>query len=315
MYQQIEKSINDNLTTANENLAWLQKHMHPYFFITMAEETEAVGILATILKSLETNKRRILADTDKKLILARSNTSGSLYDSLRTLRERDISYAHIAHSYAPIPGQKKELELQRFEFDRKSHNEISEGLKGDVNIPAQIREDVAAAMTERYPDFDLSKLDNLLNILWLNNESYVTISPAERVAQILWLYQQGKDNGGIHLDVEESVGLDDSTETRIMFAVSNPPQRDFLLQIMEVFNRLDIGIKRTYCLTLSTGVHPSSSAPSMSVKEMVRRLKKGLSYLISYRKNCLILSFCKHVHTPIRNLLPRRSCWRRCHSG
>jgi glutamate dehydrogenase len=256
MYQQIEQSINENLATANENLAWLQTHMHPYFFITMAEETEAVGILATILKSLQTNKRRILADTDQKLILARLNKPGTLYDTLRTIRERDISYAHIALSYAPIPGLDSELELQRFEFDRKSHKEISDGLKAEINIPAEIRESVAAAMTERYPDFDLKNLDKLLNILWLNNQSYVTISPAERVAQTLWLYQQGKDNDGIHLDIEETKGIGDETETRIMFAVSNPPQRDFLLQIMEVFNRLDIGLKRTYCLTLSNGTHP-----------------------------------------------------------
>ncbi len=258
----------------------------------MAEETEAVAILATILKSLGTNKRRILADTDKKLILARQNTSGSLYESLSTLRERDISYAHIAHSYAPIPGLEKELELQRFEFDRKSHKEIAEGLQGAVDIPAQIRKDVAAAMAERYPDFDLNNLDRLLNILWLNNQSYVTISPAERVAQILWLYQQGKDNDGIHLDVEESVGIDDSSETRIMFAVSNPPQRDFLLQIMEVFNRLDIGIKRTYCLTLSTGVHPFFLGTFYVRKRDGEEVKRELNCSTLCRKSCSILSCC-----------------------
>lgn len=276
MYKQIDHLISENLTTARKNLDWLQKEMHPYFFITMHEEEEAIAILATILNSLAVNRRRILADTEKKLILARPSLPGALYDTLSTLRERDISYAHIAHSYAPIPGLDTGLEVQRFEFDRKSPQEISEGLKSRVNVPEKIRADVATAMQKRYPDFDLDNLDHLLNILWLNNPTYVTISPAERVAQILWLYQQIKDNDGIHLDVEEANGFGEvDGETRIMFAVNNPPQRDFLLQIMEVFKRLGISTKRTYCLTLSNGIHPVFLGTFYVPRKDAEHLAKG----------------------------------------
>ncbi|HWI40566.1 MAG TPA: NAD-glutamate dehydrogenase domain-containing protein, partial [Verrucomicrobiae bacterium] len=45
-------------------------------------------------------------------------------------------------------------------------------------------------------------------------------------------------------------------ESRVLFAVANPPQSDFLVQVMEVFNRLDLGVLRAYCLTVSNGVHP-----------------------------------------------------------
>ncbi len=256
MLQQVEEAIHNNQQKAKTNLAWLEKQMHPYFFLSMRQEPEAISILATILDSLASNKRRILADTEDKLILARLNQPGSLYDSLSTLREKDISFAHITQSYAKIPGLDQMLEIQRFEFDRKSHQEIANGLKQPINIPMSLEEAIATSVKQIYPDFDFSQFDSLLNILWLNNPSYVENSTTKRVAQILNLYEQLRSNGGIYLDVEEAEGHDGVPEMRILFGVNNPPQRDFLLQIMEVFKRLGIGIKRTYCLTLSNGIHP-----------------------------------------------------------
>jgi glutamate dehydrogenase len=41
-----------------------------------------------------------------------------------------------------------------------------------------------------------------------------------------------------------------------MFAAGNPPQKEFLLQCMEIFARLKIGIRRSYCLTISNEIHP-----------------------------------------------------------
>ena len=256
MLQQVEEAIHNNQQKAKTNLAWLEKQMHPYFFLSMRQEPEAISILATILGSLGSNKRRILADTEDKLILARLNQPGSLYDSLSTLREKDISFAHITQSYAKIPGLDQMLEIQRFEFERKSHQEIANGLKQPINIPMSLEEAIATSVKQIYPDFDFSQFDSLLNILWLNNPSYVENSTTKRVAQILHLYEQLRNNGGIYLDVEEAEGHDGVPEMRILFGVNNPPQRDFLLQIMEVFKRLGIGIKRTYCLTLSNGIHP-----------------------------------------------------------
>ena len=66
-------------------------------------------------------------------------------------------------------------------------------------------------------------------------------------------FQQGNQGGGLYLDVEE---MERGRESRVLFAVGNPPQKDFLLQVMEVFNRLDLGVNRAYCLTISNGIHP-----------------------------------------------------------
>jgi glutamate dehydrogenase len=250
LYENVRKTITDASGRTEEHLRWLQEQMDPYFAITMREEVEAIGALAAGLHTLDHNQRLFLADREKTLIVARLNTPGSLYESLQTLQEREISYAEFTHSAGAVPGLAQGLEVQRFDFDRKDHQEISRA--EGANIPPAIRKAVAAALRAHYPLFDLADLDRLLGVIWLNNERYVRISPPKRVAQILWLYQQGNRQGGIYLDVEES----EYAATRVMFAVGNPPQKDFLVQIMEVFNRLNLGVNRAYCLTISNGVHP-----------------------------------------------------------
>ena len=234
-----------------ENHRWLKEQMNPYFFIAMKDEAEALELLERELGTLRGNRRLILADRSKSLILASPNIPGSLYETLLRIPERETSYALIAHSELPLPGTDRTLEIQRFEFDRKSNREIQEA--GDVAVPSAIKAKVAAALKKNYPDFDLRELDRLLRIIWLNNENYVRFSWPERIAQVLNIYQKANRSGGLYLDMEE---LDNGLESRVHFAVGNPPQKDFLLQVMEVFNRLGLGVKHAYCLTISNGIHP-----------------------------------------------------------
>ena len=250
----IRTAIRQNHMQASRNLEWLHTNIHPYFFITMREEVDAITHLTNSLHSLAKERRLILADRDKLLIMAVRNRPGSLYETLRTLQERDISYAHFAVSNAPIPDSPDYLEIQRFEFDRRSPHEIATASGGCA--PSGIRRRVAAALKKGYPDFNFRQLDSLLNTLWLNNPHYVRISQPMRVARNLWLYHQTIHNGGVYLDVE-TVDKDESdNEARLLFAVGNPPQRDFLQQTMEVFNRLAVSVKRAYCLTISNDIHP-----------------------------------------------------------
>ncbi|MBU5637640.1 NAD-glutamate dehydrogenase [Geomonas sp. Red69] len=234
-----------------ENRGWLTEQFPPYFFIAMKDEPRAMALLEREMGSLADNRRLVLSDREKCLIQALPNMPGSLYDTLRRIPEREISYAMIAHSESPLPGSDRTLEIQRFEFDRKNNKEIQEG--GDVVIPPGIRAKIVSSLRRSYPDFVMGELDRLLRMLWLNNEKYVRMAWPERVAQVLNLYQKGVKAGGLYLDVEEMEG---GRESRIHFAVGNPPQHDFLLQVMEVFNRLDLGVNRAYCLTISNGTHP-----------------------------------------------------------
>lgn len=253
-FRQVSKSITARCLDAGGNLQWLQEQMHPYLSVTMHDEAEAIGSLAIQLPYLKRNKRLVLRDTDSTLILARLNQPGSLYRTLRLLREREISYAQFTHSYAPIPGIGEELELQRFEFDRRSAEEISGA--GEVRIPKRLQREIRLALKEHYPDYDFVRFDKELRLIWLNNEAYVRHSPARRVAQILWLYHQAVQGGGVYFDAEPAEEIVDQPEYRILFAAGNPPQLDFLEQVMEVYQRLGLGIKRAYILTIHNGTHP-----------------------------------------------------------
>ncbi len=233
------------------NRRWLKEQMNPYYFISMGDEPLANEILERELGTLGENRKLVLADREKALILAVVNYPGSLYQTLRRIDEHEISYAMIAHSAGPLPGCDQTLEIQRFEFDRRSDQEVRENM--GVEVPSAISRRVAGEMRRSFPAFDMKEFDRLLRIIWLNNENYVRVSPPARVAQIMSLFQRGNRNNGFYLGLEEMPGGD---EYRLLFAVGNPPQHDFLLQVMEIFNRLELGVGRAYCLTVSNGIHP-----------------------------------------------------------
>lgn len=238
---------------AEENAVWLQQHMSPYFFQAMADEDEALALLAREMGRLQHNRHLILTDQEKRLVIACINRPGSLYETLRRVGEREISYAMFSHSNADMPGLDNELEIQRFEFDRRRNHEID--LQQKVDIPAALVRKVRAELRSSFPAFDLKKLARLLKVLWLNNQNYILMSPPARIAYLVWLFDNGNTSGGLFLDIAR-VEREGHSETRVLFAVGNPPQEEFLLQLLEVFNRLGVGIRRAYCQTISNGIHP-----------------------------------------------------------
>ena len=249
----VRRSTHSANRTAQENAIWLQQHMSPYFFQAMADEENSLALLAREMEHLQQNRHLILTDQEKRLVIACVNHPGSLYGTLRKVGEREISYAMFSHSNADMPGLSRELEIQRFEFDRRRNNEID--LKQTVDIPPALVRKVRTELRASFPAFDITKLDRLLKILWLNNENYIRMSPPTRTAYLVWLFDRGNASGGLFLDIAR-VQRDGRNETRVLFAVGNPPQGEFLLQLLEVFNRLDVGIRRAYCLTISNGIHP-----------------------------------------------------------
>src|SRR6185369_4019609 len=120
--------------------------------------------------SLRRNQRVILVDREKLLVQACVNRAGSLYETLRQVGDREISYAMFSHSNAPMPGMEEELEVQRFEFDRRQDHEID--LNQLIHIPVALVRKIRAELRSSFPEFDLGKLDRLLKILWLNDENY-----------------------------------------------------------------------------------------------------------------------------------------------
>ena len=327
----IRRSAHASQIVAEENAAWLQEHMSSYFFQAMSDEEEALLLLAREMGRLRHSHHLILTDRRKRLVIACVNRPGSFYETLRRVGEREISYAMFSHSDANMPGLNDELEIQRFEFDRRRNHEIN--LKQKVDIPAALLRKVRTELRSSFPQFDLKKLDRLLKILWLNNENYLRMSPSARIAYLVWLFDRGNASGGLFLDVSE-VEREGRKETRILFAVGNPPHGEFLLQLLEVFNRLDIGIRRAYCQTISNGVHPYFLGAFLVISRMgeditpesplALRLKRELcttqilstssqAYrqyvvegLLSGEDAALVNAFIAFCHTSLAHGLPER---------
>lgn len=271
--KQIRRALENHVGEAADNLDWLFAHMHPYFFITMKEEIRALVNLAAGLHEVPNQKRIHLTNRDDKLIIACLDSPGSLYDTVKTLQERRLSYAEMTHSYAPVPGSNRELEIQKYEFERKSPEEIMGA--GEVKIARGVKKSVADAMRRIYPEYGFSCLDDDLRLLWLNNESYVRISPPERIARALWLYRQGTMNGGLFVDAEMTEDIAHHKESRLVFSVGNPPLTGFMTQVMEVFQRLEIGVRRSYSLNINTGVHPYFLGTFYIIRYDGKLLEKG----------------------------------------
>jgi len=249
----VRKSAQTLQKTAEQNFLWLKKHMSPYFFMAMGDEPSAILLLAREMGELKENRRLILTDREKLLTMACVNTPGSIYNTLRQIGERSVSYAMFSHSNAPMPDMEHELEVQRFEFDRRPNNSVDPDAPPDM--PAPLARRIKREFRAISPEAGIKTIDRLLGILWQNNENYIRMSPPQRTAYILWLFCKANSSGGIFVHIED-VTRDGKPESRVLFAVGNPPEGEFLLQILEVFNRLDIGIRRAYCQTISNGVHP-----------------------------------------------------------
>ena len=255
--QRVDRQLNDNLKRRqlreNENLTWLKANMSPYFFLTMVEHQDTVDLLVSGLDTLGENRHLLLADREQMLIMAGLSQAGSIYKTLTNLKAKP-TYAEITHSYGSLPGSDAVLEIQRYEFKTVSSHQVRSAK--NVRLPAGLKRVVEKVLRELYPEFNFSKLVAGLKLLAINNLDYLKISPPERIARLLWLYQQGCKYDGLYFAVEEGVDVCGHPETRILFSVGNPPGSGFLEQVLEVFHRLDGHVSRAYCLEIATGVNP-----------------------------------------------------------
>ncbi len=254
LYRDVKNLLSGSEKRAKENLDWLSANMPPIFFETMRGEPGAMATLCRELGSLLTNRHLLLADREKLVIVARLDVPGSLYETIQRITDREISYSEMSHSYATVPGAGHFLEVQRYEMDRKVEREIQE--YDGPPLPQAIRRRVLAEWRRENPEVSPKLKGWLLDVLWRNNPSYMRLSPPGRVARILWLLQQGRDRAGVFFGLQDAEAPGEWQESRILLAVSNPPEQGFLAQIMEIFHRLGMGVRRAYTLAISTGIQP-----------------------------------------------------------
>ncbi len=272
--QSVLANISQKCGQVNESLAWLKENMHPYFHLSMQNEKDALAMLAYGLFGMSSNRRMILSDREKTLVLAGLSKLGSFYENLQTVTDKPISFVEFTDSKVTLPQTEQYLEIYKYEFDRKKHSEIAAA--DAPQIPDEVIENVTAALETNYPEFDLSRKEKLLNTLWLNNSDYVLDSPPHRVAKTLWLYQQTVWHDGIFIDLEPADAVPGfENESRLFFGVGNPPEKKFLAQVMEIFKRLKVSVERAYGLTISNGTHPYFLSTFYITAEGEKKVEKG----------------------------------------
>jgi len=251
---QIVKQLLEKTTESHNQLAdnvqWLQKEMSPFFLRLNQDETTALSLLALNLHNMESSKRLTLVDRKERLMLAQIDEKGSLYHTLHDLPQRNIAYLEITTSFSPLPGSDKNLEVMRCDFSTNNINSL--GKSPTEDIPASLSAEIIAEMKTLDDEFDLTKVPVLLDTLWKSNDSYVLVSPADRIARLLHLFSETETSGGISLRRETT----QHGEYRISFGATNPPHAGFVSQLLEVFQRLNISVKRSYALTISNGLSP-----------------------------------------------------------
>ncbi len=123
-------------------------------------------------------------------------------------------------------------------------------------IPPRVLEPVLQAIAALGEPGDRAVRDRLLRTLWINDPTYLRLAPPGQVARMLRLLHQGQSNAGFFLDLEAPEdGPTAPGEVNLLFAVESP-QRGNLLQVFEVLNRLDLGVRRSLTMTIGTGARP-----------------------------------------------------------
>jgi glutamate dehydrogenase len=243
------------LDQAAENLRWLEENLPSLFTGTLRHDREAIAALAAGLGRLHTDRQLVVADRSQELILARLDVPGSIFETLRHLEDRDVSRAEISHSRGMVPGSDRALELQRYVFERKPDALLRQG--GTLAVPEGTRREVLAALAAQDPSMGQQAQDEVLRILWLNDPRYVETAPPREAARLLQLLHRGLANAGFFLGVEPPEEKDvEPNEVNVLFALESPPSRSHLTQLFEVFHGLNIGVRRSLTMNLTTGAHP-----------------------------------------------------------
>lgn len=255
--EQVKQAISSCNAQLDNNIQWLRDAINPLFFRFNESETKGISMLANNLNELPHFRRLTLVDREDKAIIAQLDELNSIYNAFSRLpAEREIKYAEITTSSADLPNADAGLEVIRLDYGTTVDSDIV--AKAHVEAPEMVYHNVCASLKEQGLALDADKAKHLLNILWQNNEDYVQVSPPGRIARVLNMFNETRKNDGFSLDMNlmPEAGRDGLPEYRLLLGISNPPQKGFLLQILNVFRRLNLGVARSYVVKVSDGVYP-----------------------------------------------------------
>ncbi len=260
-------------------LRWLREHVPALATSALRAHPEAIAALAVGLGRLARDRQLVLVDRDDELVVARLDVPGSIVETLQHIQDREISCAELHHSDGAVPGLAQPLEIQRYAFARRRATRPA-----DVAPPAALLREVIAALARREPAVPPEEAARLLDLLWREGEPAIRLAPAWRLAQLVWLVRACQAQAGLFLGVEPAAVP--GGEVNVLLAVETPPRPDFLAQVMEVLNALDLGVRSSSALTVEAGARPTflgsfqvvhrGGAPLAPGTALFRRLRREL---------------------------------------
>jgi len=242
----VQASIGELAEASRRGYRWLRDFAPNAFSSTLREDAGILASLAAGLPRLVTDRELVLVDRDRELTLARLDRPGSVFETLRQIEDREIAASEIFHSDAALPGTDAGLEVHRYEFASPAG---APGAAPPGEPPAPVLHAIHAAAAARHPGLDAGALEEAVRLLWAGNERWVRLAPPADVARLAWLFHECRQRGGFYLDLVESEGAGERVESTVLFAMASPPPRGFLMQITEVFNALDLGLRRSLALS------------------------------------------------------------------
>ena len=252
--QPVADTILTNLSSyrsqADANLEWIKQEMSPYFLNLNKEEVEALTLLTMSLDKLESLEKITLVDRESRLMIAQLSTKGSIYRTIHNLPVKPLSYAEITTSFNPLPDSELALEVIRYDYQQL--DEDNDAKQEQEALQSSTRKEIAGYVQKDYPDFSQERINDVIDVIYSSNPQYILKSSVERVARVIRIFIETQLNSGIYLNIEPTK----YKETRVSFGVTNPPHAGFLTQVLEVFQRLEIGVRRAYLLSVTNGLTP-----------------------------------------------------------
>jgi glutamate dehydrogenase len=262
---------------------WLRDFAPNAFSSTLREDAAILASLAAGLPRLASDRELVLVDRDHELTLARLDRPGSVFETLKEIEDREIASSEIFHSDAALPGSDAGLEVHRYEFTASANGS---GAASSEPLPAAVGRAIRAAAAARHPDLARGALDGALLLLWADNPRWVRLAPPADVAQLAWLLHECRARGGFFLDLVEREGAGERIESTVLFAMASPPPRGFLMQVTEVLNALNLGLRRSLALSATADgqrhflasfrVAHREGLPLTRDGELFRRLRRQL---------------------------------------
>ncbi|NQS89732.1 NAD-glutamate dehydrogenase, partial [Patescibacteria group bacterium] len=221
---------------------WLRNSMPTYFYKITSSQEQAKILL--YLQDIESSGYARFSYHDA-LFTIRIYTQDSIVEDLETYKDKNIQSLeiHVSSRPAIINGKEQYIQIHKIIFYRREQKKNR--LPLDLEKTKAVRKYIEA----RYKNFSMKLFEEIHGQF---DRHFLSISPPERIARYMNLYELASERDSVYLDIEQ-VQKDsdhDRASTRLMLATINVPKTGFFLELARVMRRFNYNLERCYVSTL-----------------------------------------------------------------